>query len=131
MTAPCCVAGVVSRNIQRKPSSLQTSPGLQGHEGAAGGQVRVQTVRLLLFRFPKTKIMIMGTCMCAVLRNMVQNRNALDILYYCQKCPLTPSLISHHSPQSVRLVFVEQRLLPSFSGIIARVALLSVATANC
>ena len=75
--------------------------------------------------------MIMGTCMCAVLRNMVQNRKASDILYYCQKCPLTPSLISHHSPQSVRLVFVEQRLLPSFSGIIARVALLSVATANC
>ena len=54
MTAPCCVAGVVSRNIQRKPSSLQTSPGLQGHEGAAGGQVPCadsEAVRLLLFRF--------------------------------------------------------------------------------
>ena len=39
MTALCCVAGVVSRNIQRKPSSLQTSPGLQGHDSGAGGQV--------------------------------------------------------------------------------------------
>ena len=54
MTGSCCVAGVVSRNIQRKPSSLQTSPGLQGHDSGAAGQVpwcRVQTVRLLLFRF--------------------------------------------------------------------------------
>ena len=72
--------------------------------------------------FPKIKIAV---------RNMVQNRKASEFLYYCQKCPLTPSLISHHSPQSVRLVFVEQRLLLPFSGIIARVALLSVASANC
>ena len=36
MTGSCCVAGVVSRNIQRKPSSLQTSPGLQGHDSGAG-----------------------------------------------------------------------------------------------
>ena len=56
------VAGVVSRNIQRKPSSLQTSPGLQGHDsGAAGGQVRVQfsqmfRVRLLFFSWQKQHV---------------------------------------------------------------------------
>ena len=124
----CCRRGVAEHPAEAELSADQPRPaGPRGGCRRTGAVCRQSGSFSLGFlanfaNFAKTKIAV---------RNIVQNRKASDILYYCQKCPLAPSLISHHSPQSVRLVFVEQRLLPSFSGIIARIALLSVATANC
>ena len=133
------VAGVVSRNIQRKPSSLQTSPGLQGHDsGAAGGQVRAQATgysdapsNVFLPFLPSFQNKNYYAWVCADVRNMFQNRNASDMLYYCQKSPLAPSLIHNYSSQSVRMVFIEQRPPLTFSCINPRIALLSMASANC